>query len=72
MEVGEFLWVKAVAKVLNLNFVSLFKEGFDLVIPRVYFESPPLSSHYWLFLSSLLLKPRWNPREAIKTPGCVI
>ena len=34
------LGVKAAAKALNLDFVPLFKERYDLVIPRIYYESP--------------------------------
>ncbi|MFC1925910.1 molybdopterin biosynthesis protein [Chloroflexota bacterium] len=34
------LGVKAAANALDLDFVPLFKERYDLVIPRLYYESP--------------------------------
>ncbi|MFC2018225.1 substrate-binding domain-containing protein, partial [Chloroflexota bacterium] len=34
------LGIQASAKVLNLDFVPLFKERYDLVVPRIYSDSP--------------------------------
>jgi putative molybdopterin biosynthesis protein len=36
------LGILAAAKALNLDFIPLWKERYDLVIPRSYYESPLL------------------------------
>lgn len=57
------LGIAAAARALNLDFVPLFKERYDLVIPRVYYDIPLLRP-----LLGLLHDPRFRA-EVAALPG---
>lgn len=55
------LGIVAAARALNLDFIPLLKEEYDLIIPRVYYESPLLDS----LLSILRQRAFQNEVEAM-------
>jgi len=38
------LGIAAAAQALNLDFVALFEERYDLIIPLEFFDAPPVSA----------------------------
>jgi putative molybdopterin biosynthesis protein len=53
------LGISAAAKALGLEFIPLVTEQYDLVIPRTFFETPPIAS-----LMAVIASDRFKQRVA--------